>query len=162
MGQIGFLVSFLTKILNNREDAREVAQDTFALLWEHRATLSPHTSLKGYVSGIARNLALKMCRERKKGLEADQAHLWHPDTIHATDDRLVARETELILSSVLCRMPEQRRRVFEMSREEGLSLGEIARQLGISYNTVKKHLALAREDIRAALSVFLLLLLFRG
>lgn len=46
------------------------------------------------------------------------------------------------------RMPEQRRRVFSMSREEEVPLGEIAERLNISVRTVERHIYKALQDLR--------------
>jgi len=37
-------------------------------------------------------------------------------------------------------MPEQRQRIFRLSKEEGLSNEEIARKLGLSQRTVENRL----------------------
>ena len=54
-------------------------------------------------------------------------------------------------------MPEQRRRVFEMSRYAGMDNQAIADELNISKRTVENHLTLALKKLREALGVFSLL-----
>lgn len=161
-GYVDSLVGFLTKIIRNEEDAKEITQDTFALLWENREKLDPHTSLKGFVGGIARNLALRMLRDRCKGIDVENMHLFQSEFADMADDNIISEEAAIILSSALRNMPAQRWRVFEMSREEGLTYNEIAAKLNISYNTVVKHIALAKEEIRPILSVILLFFIFRA
>lgn len=45
-------------------------------------------------------------------------------------------------------MPEQRRRVFVMSRVDGLNNSEIAQRLGISKRTVETHISLALAQLK--------------
>ena len=63
------------------------------------------------------------------------------------------------------RLPEQCRRVFQLSRFEEKRYEEIAAELDISVNTVKYHikraLALLHEDLGKYLTVAILLLLER-
>ena len=78
----------------------------------------------------------------------------------SSEDIIIARETELIIDLVVKNMPEQRRKVFEMSRTEGLSNEEIAVALSISRRMVEKHLALAKKEINNIILTLLLLLVF--
>jgi len=60
------------------------------------------------------------------------------------------------------RMPEKRREIYQLSRNEGLSYKEIAQQLGISENTVdsqiRKALDYLKENLRKKMALFLLLI----
>ena len=64
------------------------------------------------------------------------------------------------MAKVINRMPAQRRRIFLMSRDEGLSYQEIADILSISRRTVETQIYLAMQEIRKAMFVFLLFLLY--
>jgi len=55
-------------------------------------------------------------------------------------------------------MPEQRRRIFKMSRKEGLSNEEISQKLQINKRTVENHVSQALADLREVVrGTFLLL-----
>ncbi len=153
MGYADSLVHFLTRITGNSDDAKEVTQEAFATLWEKRATLEPHTSLYGFVYGMARNMAFRMLRtrttENKKIIEEK---LVAPQFAEFADEGMITLETSLLLDEVIRNMPSQRRRVFELSRKEGMSYNEIAREMGISLNTVRTHMTFALKELRAALA----------
>lgn len=160
MGYADSIVRFLTKIIGNKEDAREITQDTFALIWENRENLNPHTTLKGFVAGTARNLAFQSLRARIKSREADlDASGARSEYAGYADEEIISLETEILLRHVINNMPPQRRRVFELSRDEGLTYNEIAQRLNISYNSVRTHIDLAKEDIRNALALAIIFLL---
>lgn len=57
----------------------------------------------------------------------------------------------------ISRMPEKRRRIFMMSREDGLSNQEIADRLGISRRTVEAHISAALRDLRRVAPLLFLL-----
>ena len=152
MGYGDSLIRILTKILGNSEDAKDVTQDTFVLLWEGRERLNPHTSLKGYVGTMAKNLAINTFRAQSKRLESDADPYDVPHGFaEDADGVLISRETEILIAHAIRSMPAQRRRVFELSREEGLTHNEIAERLNISRNTVITHLNRAKEEIKSVL-----------
>jgi RNA polymerase sigma-70 factor (ECF subfamily) len=56
-----------------------------------------------------------------------------------------------LAAAAVTRLPERRREVFRLVREEGLSYQEIAEIMGLSTQTVANHMSLAMADLRAAL-----------
>jgi RNA polymerase sigma-70 factor, ECF subfamily len=52
-------------------------------------------------------------------------------------------------------LPEQMRRIFEMSRFEGLKYAQIAEQLNISVKTVETQISRALGKLREKLSAYL-------
>ncbi len=162
MGYGDSIVRFLTKFLGNLDDAKEVTQETFILLWENREKLDPNRSIKAYTGKVARDLAVNLIRARGKFPESDtDLQLYKEELAGVADERLVAEEVDILYKDALRRMPPQRRRIFEMSREEGLSYNEIADRLNISYNTVKFHMQAALSDIRSALATLIILFFLR-
>lgn len=72
------------------------------------------------------------------------------------------KDKEAFIASVVERMPEQRRKVFVMSRFENRSNDEIASILNIKKKTVENHLNLALKELRTALpaTIFLFIAFF--
>jgi RNA polymerase sigma-70 factor (ECF subfamily) len=66
---------------------------------------------------------------------------------------LVLRELRELLQKVIATLTPQQRRVFELSRMEGLRHDEIATLLDISKETVKKHLGEALRIVREKMAV---------
>ena len=67
-------------------------------------------------------------------------------------DNLLLKEIEEEITSFVGTLPEQRKRVFLLSREENLKNKEIALRLNISEKAVEKHITKALSDIRTHLT----------
>ena len=74
-----------------------------------------------------------------------------------TDDKIQLRELELLVAMVVEKMPPQRKKIYKMSRESGMSSDEIAQTLGINKRTVENHLSQALTDIRKVLFIAFIL-----
>ncbi len=68
------------------------------------------------------------------------------------------KELSILIDIAIEQMPEQRRRIFKMSRKEGLSNEEISQKLQINKRTVENHVSQALADLREVVrGTFLLL-----
>lgn len=72
------------------------------------------------------------------------------------------KDKEAFIAAVVSRMPEQRRKIFIMSRLEHRTNDEIATLLHIKKKTVENHLNLALKELRTALpaSLFIFITFF--
>jgi len=90
---------------------------------------------------------------RDKKITEDFEHL--PNNYVSNMDieaEVILNEKVNILNSRINKMPKQRKKVFMMSRMEGLSNEEISNILGLSKRTVENHISLALKDLRNLMS----------
>ncbi|MCG6190758.1 RNA polymerase sigma-70 factor [Maribellus maritimus] len=147
----GNLCLYATKILNNNEAAEEVVQDFFVKFWGKREQINIDTSIKNYVFRSIRNLCLNHIKHNDvkenyiKNSENDiQSNIDFEE--HFIEVDLVQKIEESINS-----LPEKRREIFRLSREEGLKYREIAEKLNISIKTVEAQMSLAIKNLREKL-----------
>ena len=141
------LYSFLVKLNGEREDIRDVIQQTFIKLWEHRATLNEGLSLQSYLITIAKNDIQNMVKKRIVARK-------YQDTLSSAEERLLEPDTnELynVLLTILNQLPEKRRAVFALSRIEGYSNQEIAEKLNVSKSTVENHINQSTKQVKGLL-----------
>ncbi len=150
--------TFVACIVKEERTAEDVAQDLFVKIWERRESFGREVaSFGGYIYRMARNAALNEIR-RTVNLNLDDARLSESLSDGASEEEAYyAREKELFIKLVVCRMPEQRRRIFEMSRYLQMDNQAIAEALHLSKKTVENHLTLALKELRHALAAFSLL-----
>ena len=150
---------FLIMLTRSVEISKEITQEVFITLWEKRENIDSEKNISGYLYIIAKNFALKHFKRNNIILGKDFPVKEDVLLDSAPDEILVAKEKEVITEIAIKRMPAQRRRVYKLSREEGLTNREIAERLNISKNTVENHITSALKDIRNVIALFLLLIL---
>ena len=145
------VLKFIRSIVKKEEVAENLAQDVFVKMWERRDAFSPSKrsikNFSGYLYTVARNSALNQLRRGIKSVAFYEGYL-DPVTI---EDEYYAKEQELLIKLTVYEMPEKRRRVFVMSRYEGVDNETIAATLNISRKTVENHLTAALKQIRLAM-----------
>ena len=71
-------------------------------------------------------------------------------------DAVVEHELQEKIITAIENMPDKQKRVFILSRYEGLKYKEIAAQLGLSIRTVEVHISNALRYMREELSDYLM------
>jgi RNA polymerase sigma-70 factor, ECF subfamily len=158
------LCAFANKFLNDPEEAKEIVQEVFAKIWEGRDLIDPDDSLKSYIFKITQNLSINKLRRKK--VESKYAEIYKFIYCEQFDfsvhESLLARELEENIAQAVGNLPGECRKVFELSRTEGLKYREIADNLNISVKTVEAHMSKALRSLRIELKDYLsaLLILF--
>lgn len=149
----GPMQKFLCHILRSEEEAKEAVQEIFMNIWMHRESIDPQRNVKSYIYTATRNKAFNILREYNVRFRYAQNKALFQDLEEYGSgyDLLQSRETQLLIEAVVMKMPPQRRLVFEMSREHGLSHESIAAELGIKTGTVVQHISAALKSIREVL-----------
>ncbi|TWV99556.1 RNA polymerase sigma factor [Chitinophaga pinensis] len=70
---------------------------------------------------------------------------------HESTDRLETKELTANIAAAVGQLPTRMQQIFRMSREEDLSIAEIARKLNLSEQTVKNQLTEALRRMRSSL-----------
>jgi RNA polymerase sigma-70 factor (ECF subfamily) len=155
------LCAFANKFLNDPEEAREIVQNVFVKIWEGRDEIDPEDSLKSYLFKIAQNLSLNKLRRKKVESRYNElyklVYIEHQE--FSAHESLLARELEEHIAQSIVKLPSECRKVFELSRIEGLKYREIADTLNISIKTVEAQMSKALRSLRIELSDYLALLL---
>ena len=134
------IYAFSLSYLKNEADAEELLQDVFLKLWEVRGSLDSSKNIKSFLFKICINLIYDFMR--RKNVEQAYFNYCSQNDISANSTWHDVAYNELLenLKNLVAAMPEQRRRIFQMSKVDGLSNEEIARQLNLSQRTVENQL----------------------
>ena len=75
------------------------------------------------------------------------------DTSLPVEQEVNFMELNLEIERIINELPEKRRKIFRLSREEGLTYKEIAEKMDISVNTVNTQISKSLEYIRDHLAI---------
>lgn len=136
--------------LKNKEQGKEVVQETMLRLWEHRAKLEVDYALAPFIYTIARRVTLNMLRQAASS-RAASLKLWQSVSAYHndTEEAILGADLERLTGQILNILPPQQREVFRLSRFEGLTYEEIAARMNISVHTVKYHMMAALKVLRS-------------
>lgn len=134
------LVRFLTLRLHSRQEAREVAQESYVRLLQLERT-DVTGFLRAYLFRIAGNLAIDRLRRRTTESRFQEAELFPGLFDRPPEPEALAMEHEHVeqIRGFLHELPEAVRTAFLMFRTEDVDQGAIARRLGVTDRMVRNH-----------------------
>jgi RNA polymerase sigma-70 factor, ECF subfamily len=142
----GLIYSTALRVLSDPDDARDVAQDVFFMLWEKAPMYDPARGKPlTWAITMTRNKAIDRLRsQQRRSRLQDEARAEASDadvTIERppVDDLENAEEGEILRSAVMRLNPEQREAI-EMAYFKGLTQQEIASRLDEPLGTVKARI----------------------
>lgn len=139
--------SFIFGYIKSESDAEELAEDLFVNLWINRSSIDVSKSFNAYLHTIARNTSINFLKHKYlHEVCLDQIQCFEHSS--SSEEDFIAKELGLLLDRVVSKMPEQRRTIYVLSRNEGLSNSEIAERLGTTKRNVESQLSLALKEIR--------------
>ena len=140
-------------MLSNRQDAEDVTQDTFLILYRNLAEYKPGHKLSNWLYTIALNRCRKMLHRRKilrffsldSAPEGEDAAAREPAALEPHPAAgLEKAEAERWMRKMLDALPENLRGPFILRYLEWMSYTEIAEALGLSLANVKVRLHRAK------------------
>lgn len=143
------LFLYVRKLVKTPELAEELIQEIFVQIWMNRQVFSDVQYPASYMYSIANRQALKYLKkvasdERILRSITDYSEFYRNET----EEQVNLRESARTISQAVAELPAQRRLIWELSRNEGLSHDQIAERLSISRHTVKNQMVQALKHVR--------------
>lgn len=142
---------FCVQIVKSPEDADEIVNDAFLVVWERKDELKLDESLRNYLYTIVKNKSLNFLKKKK----LDEVHIEEDFQVlsdqHSVIDTIHAKETEQLIFALIDKLPAKCRQIFVLSRKENMSNREIATLMEISEKTVENQITIAIRFIRDGL-----------
>jgi RNA polymerase sigma-70 factor (ECF subfamily) len=160
----GEIYGLLVRLTENREEARDLTQETFLRAFQSIGRFRGEADLRTWVYRIAINQARnrwRWWRRRRRdstvSLDAIPGQTNQPlmatlvETSENPEQQTLAHEREVALRAALQKLGVSYRETVILRDIEGFSYEEIAATLGINVGTVKSRLARGRQELRRRL-----------
>lgn len=142
------LHAIAAQYVKNEFWADEIVQDVFTDVWTKKNDLPEIDNPAGWLHRLTRNKSIDRIRRAKSEIKAQYA--LQVISLHHENSVLIENREQLytLLEQAIEQLPAQRKSVYKLRYQEGLSLDQVATRLQISRNTVRNYLVLALDDIR--------------
>jgi RNA polymerase sigma-70 factor (ECF subfamily) len=145
------LLTYLERMVGNRDEAEELFQEVFLAAWSKRRTYKFPRTFRSWLFAIATNrcrLAFRKARPVIPLSTPNAAERSPVSTGPTPVEAAVAVETAHLVNAAIAQLPAQQRMVVVLRNWNGLSFGEIAQIAGRSEGTVRSHMHHALAGIR--------------
>lgn len=142
------LLSFIFSFTNDRDQAKDIVQEAFVILWTNRENIDTSKSPKSYIFFIAKNLFIDHYRKEKRDSQfiIDLKEVALRERIE--DNNTQVRQRVEKMNELIETLPEKCKVILKMNKIEGLNYQEIANHLDISPKTVESQMRIAFKKIR--------------
>jgi RNA polymerase sigma-70 factor, ECF subfamily len=150
------LCSYSNHFLKDLEASEEVVQEVMLKIWVNRDSLIFTSSIRSYLFRAVRNGCMNVLKHID--IREEYKAVREQDTLESqrsAEDEMIVSELEQKIREAIDRLPLERRKVFIMSRYDGLTYSQIAEKLGISVKTVENQMGKALKTLRVELSDYL-------
>ena len=143
------LFRFTFSYLKDSFESEEIVQDVFLHLWEIRAQIDEDKSFKSFLYRMTVNKVFNKLKHQvvRQKYENHLMNLGLSFSI-SPEDHVHRKELDGRVHELLGKLPYQKRKIFEMSKFQGLSNTEISKQLGLSLRTVENQIYRATKFLK--------------
>lgn len=145
------------RLLRDEEEAIDVVQDIFAVLWEKATVLKLSGTLAGYLYSATRNRVIdRIARHKLEQHYLNSLEDYLKQGTPSADDALIAAELAQRIEQEIAKLPKKMRQIFSMRQQAQHSYREIAESIGTTEGNVKKQLYNAMKLLKSKFQVLFL------
>lgn len=137
------------QMVKHREVAREIVQEVFLKLWLQKEQVGNMDRPEAWMFRVASNLAISHLRKTS-------SHIRWLETVRANDvepgtavEQLSMKELQQLVYEAVEALPDKRQKIFRLSREQGMTIDQIALHLNLSRSTVKNQISIALKFVQS-------------
>lgn len=148
------LYSAAYKRVQSREVSEELVQDIFTSLWVNRETAKVEMLSAYLFSAVKYKVINYLEKEMSHRQYAEMKQATNISIDNSTEEAVLLNELNKALEIEINKLPPKRQQIFKMSRQEHLSIKQVASHLGISEKTAENQLGKALKVLKVNLKHF--------
>lgn len=153
------LCTYAFTLTKNHDDAEDIVQNTFVKVWITRKKINPNLSIKNYLYKLVYNEFIDQYRKNKPVTYLEKQYLEAIELVVENRQEEIDNLME-ILNKAVEKLPPKCKKVFILSKREGLTHTEISEYLNLSIKTVEGHMTSAFKILAEKLKIKIDVLLF--
>ena len=130
------------------DDAKDIVQDVMLTLWRRKneITIDSEEDLSRYLYSALRYRIISYYAFSSNTVQIPE---WFDQPVHSSfESSFDVRKLKDLIDGEVDRMPDRMQQIYHLSREQDLSVTDIATQLNLSEQTVRNQLSLAMKRLR--------------
>lgn len=154
------LYAFALNLTHVEALAEDIVQETFIKVWLHREQINVNLSFNSFLFTMARNQLLNEFRRQVNGplfLEEVAFHESVEEDETAIERKLSFEEFNHRLEIAKQKLSPRQQELFELNKEQGLSIADIAAKTSITEQSIRNQISQALHILRKELDNYTLL-----
>ena len=140
------LQPFVYSMTRSEEATEDIIQEVFLDIWARRVQMRDIDNYQAYIFTMSNNRVYAFLKQRARQYQSLEAvEDTRASATPGAEELLDYKASRELIEQAIEQLPPQKKLIFRLSRDGGLSHEEIARKLDLSKSTVNNHLT---ESIR--------------
>ncbi len=146
ISQSNRLFGFCFKIVGNSDDAKDILQDIFTVLWQRKDKVADIQNVSAFVTTMARNKCIDYIRKNQAMVKQRNAMELNAEPEATGGDN--EEEKLALVHFAMKELPLLQQQVLLMRDFQGLEFVAIAEELNLSQENVRMTLSRARKKVK--------------
>lgn len=142
--------SFAWRMLGDRHEAEDVAQESFLKLWRQSSKWKPKAQISTWLRRVAYNACIDRLRKAKPTDDIDDLAL--ADATPDPEAQAAQADVAAQVKAAIAQLPERQRAALALAHYEGLGNIETAAVMEITVEAVESLLGRARRTLKKGLA----------
>jgi RNA polymerase sigma-70 factor (family 1) len=142
------LCVYAATLCHDEDQAEDIVQNVFFRLWRNRQNLSISRRFSSFLYRSVYNEFIDQFRQSRKVIALEKKHIDELSIFLDEEEDMELDRLKELVNQEIEKLPRKCKKVFLLSKKEGLSNIEIAEYLHISIKSVEAHISKAYKILK--------------